>query len=240
MGSKFAALLGASFLTAPAVQAGVNIALPDIGTFSGYTAPAGPSYTGNGFIGMYSGGTSAHLFTIEAQSARTIAQVDISQFAGQTINSAGVSFSMLDGQNYPAPAYALTGFGGDGTLEYQWNAPILNFGVANGVAGVGANSIDITQILVNALGAGENWLNLHFAATDATGYRWTYTSSAAVPGRTADSAQVRLTVDAVPLVNAVPEPSTWAMLILGFGAVGGALRRRASAASSSRVQLTYA
>ncbi|HEU4820557.1 MAG TPA: PEPxxWA-CTERM sorting domain-containing protein [Qipengyuania sp.] len=33
-------------------------------------------------------------------------------------------------------------------------------------------------------------------------------------------------------INAVPEPSTWAMLILGFGAVGGAmrLRRRASLA----------
>lgn len=27
-------------------------------------------------------------------------------------------------------------------------------------------------------------------------------------------------------INAVPEPSTWAMLILGFGAVGGALRER--------------
>lgn len=29
--------------------------------------------------------------------------------------------------------------------------------------------------------------------------------------------------------GAVPEPATWAMLILGFGAVGGAMRRRAKA-----------
>jgi len=32
------------------------------------------------------------------------------------------------------------------------------------------------------------------------------------------------TADGVP--NAVPEPATWAMLILGFGLVGGVLRRR--------------
>lgn len=32
--------------------------------------------------------------------------------------------------------------------------------------------------------------------------------------------------------GAVPEPSTWAMLILGFGAVGAAMRRRQSAAAA--------
>jgi hypothetical protein len=37
------------------------------------------------------------------------------------------------------------------------------------------------------------------------------------------------------LVAAVPEPGTWAMLILGFGVVGGALRRRAT----RRPQLIY-
>lgn len=41
------------------------------------------------------------------------------------------------------------------------------------------------------------------------------------------------TVDGIPGV--VPEPSTWAMLILGFGAVGASLRRR-----QRTVRLTYA
>jgi hypothetical protein len=36
------------------------------------------------------------------------------------------------------------------------------------------------------------------------------------------------------LVGAVPEPSTWAMMILGFGMVGGALRRR------GKLQVRYA
>jgi hypothetical protein len=37
-------------------------------------------------------------------------------------------------------------------------------------------------------------------------------------------------------VSVVPEPSAWALLILGFGAVGGALRR----SRKVRVTLTYA
>ncbi|GAA4220337.1 hypothetical protein GCM10022253_24250 [Sphingomonas endophytica] len=34
--------------------------------------------------------------------------------------------------------------------------------------------------------------------------------------------------------GAVPEPATWALMILGFGAVGGALRRRQSVAAKVR------
>ena len=33
-------------------------------------------------------------------------------------------------------------------------------------------------------------------------------------------------VNPVSSVGAVPEPATWAMMIVGFGLVGGALRRR--------------
>lgn len=43
-----------------------------------------------------------------------------------------------------------------------------------------------------------------------------------------------------PEPGAVPEPGTWALLILGFGAVGGAMRRRAAVAKVSRMRLTYA
>ena len=40
-------------------------------------------------------------------------------------------------------------------------------------------------------------------------------------------------------VAAVPEPATWAMMILGFGLVGGALRRRSAQAKTARVSLTF-
>lgn len=41
-------------------------------------------------------------------------------------------------------------------------------------------------------------------------------------------------------IAAVPEPSTWAMLILGFGMTGAALRRRAGSAKKARAALTFA
>lgn len=41
--------------------------------------------------------------------------------------------------------------------------------------------------------------------------------------------------------TAVPEPDTWAMMLLGFGAVGGALRsRRRIAGAVSKVKVTFA
>ena len=39
---------------------------------------------------------------------------------------------------------------------------------------------------------------------------------------------------------AVPEPATWALLILGFGAVGFAMRKRGEKSIRSRAQLTFA
>lgn len=41
-------------------------------------------------------------------------------------------------------------------------------------------------------------------------------------------------------VAPVPEPTTWAMLILGFGTVGGMMRRRSATSKASRMRLTYA
>lgn len=60
----------------------------------------------------------------------------------------------------------------------------------------------------------------------------------AVPGNP-DASQFVITTF-TPIPPAVPEPATWAMLILGFGAVGGAMRRRATMAKASRTKLTYA
>ena len=52
----------------------------------------------------------------------------------------------------------------------------------------------------------------------------------------ADIRQVRL-AGIQPLTGAVPEPATWAMLLVGFGAIGASLRRRKS---SPRLRLRAA
>ncbi|GAA0486979.1 hypothetical protein GCM10009096_32270 [Parasphingorhabdus litoris] len=47
--------------------------------------------------------------------------------------------------------------------------------------------------------------------------------------------------DSVQLaVGSVPEPATWAFMILGFGAIGGAMRRQKNAARKANVKVSYA
>ena len=57
------------------------------------------------------------------------------------------------------------------------------------------------------------------------------------PYRVTGFGTILATVNATssPVTAAVPEPATWAMMLLGFGAVGYAMRRR-----RARVQLGYA
>lgn len=41
-------------------------------------------------------------------------------------------------------------------------------------------------------------------------------------------------------IAAVPEPATWGLFILGFGAIGGAMRRRSSNARNTKAALNFA
>lgn len=43
-----------------------------------------------------------------------------------------------------------------------------------------------------------------------------------------------VSINDVPIPGGVPEPATWALMILGFGAVGGAMRRRQAVAANVR------
>ena len=40
-------------------------------------------------------------------------------------------------------------------------------------------------------------------------------------------------------INGVPEPATWAMMLLGFGAIGFAMRRRKDTQGTRRIRLSY-
>jgi choice-of-anchor C domain-containing protein len=46
-------------------------------------------------------------------------------------------------------------------------------------------------------------------------------------------------LDAVSVTNAVPEPATWAMMLLGFGAVGFGLRKRKAGQGETRLRVAY-
>lgn len=48
------------------------------------------------------------------------------------------------------------------------------------------------------------------------------------------------TIEGGLTINAIPEPTTWALFILGFGAIGGAMRRRGQLSGSTKAKLNFA
>jgi hypothetical protein len=96
----------------------------------------------------------------------------------------------------------------------------------------GASSVDITVAgIINgiagsttqnfALGNGENFFGFNATGGDVITSITFNTSATLASGGVADLRQVR-----VSGISPVPEPTTWAMMLIGFGAVGYSMRRR--------------
>ncbi|WP_205479130.1 PEPxxWA-CTERM sorting domain-containing protein [Sphingomonas arenae] len=96
-----------------------------------------------------------------------------------------------------------------------------------------------TFVVYLASGGTETWtgqdiLNTIPAAANGdrssmvTNGRLTFTASAgdAITGIRLLSSRNSLEIDNIGVVSAVPEPGTWAMMLLGFGAIGFTMRRR--------------
>ncbi len=81
----------------------------------------------------------------------------------------------------------------------------------------------ITNSLVPSIGNGDQ-------LGSATNQRVNVTSSDAFYGLQFRSTSAAFEVDNVKLSGAVPEPASWAMMLGGFGMLGGALRSRRKAA----------
>ena len=203
-------------LISPAAHAATfNYVLPDVGTFTTYSvANTGQSFAGNGFVGMYSSNSFAHLLGAETTSSRALVQQDISALSGQTIQSAIVSFALLDGDATPQ-ILTITSVPADGGMEYQFT-PTTSYGAVTATTAVGPGtiSVDVTALLQARVTAGASYFGLLFSGS--TRDQWTWTTPYSLSDRTTDSARLRLTV------TTVPEPSALAAVALA----GGVLRRR--------------
>ena len=216
-------------LVANCGAATVTYVIQDIGSFTGYTSTnLTATFPGTGFVGMYgnTGGNApsyVHLFGLESTDySRTILQVDIGALAGSSINSAILSFQLLDGFASGHGIQA-TSYTANGDLAYNWDPPD-NLGVVSGTVSSGANSLDVTSLLAAQAAAGSGWLGLHLQGTDGNANVWTYTDPGF--GYGPDRAQVRLTVD---YNAAVPEPGAFGLAAGAFLALACWVRRNRAA-----------
>lgn len=99
----------------------------------------------------------------------------------------------------------------------------------------GANLNGNAGIVMNVGGASSAWV---FDVPVAPGVNNLSFSGILNPSgnRTGDA----LVTGSVVLAAVVPEPATWGLFILGFGAIGGVMRRRSQAAKIAKASLTFA
>jgi hypothetical protein len=202
--------------------ASITYTITDIGTFAGYSdGTQTDTFSGTGFVGIYPdgggngpSGAFVHLFGLENYGSvysETELEVDISALDGQHITSATLSYVIANGDGGAATISA-TSYSANGTLSYN-NVPPNDLGSVSYTSNqLSSNSVDVTSLLQSQATANATWFGLFLVPTTDSN-QWTYTYSGF--GDNSDSADVRLTV-----VYGVPEPSTWAMMLVGFVGLG--------------------
>ena len=136
----------------------------------------------------------------------------------------------LTGGTFSVSTNVITAASGDITAVTITPSSPLTALIFNPQNGPGANlSVDVTTNLgidnfLYSLGSGNNFLTITTGAGE-------FIQSVALTSGVGFEDLATIRASFVPATdNGVPEPATWAMMLLGFGAIGVAMRRRRSAA----------
>jgi PEP-CTERM motif len=136
----------------------------------------------------------------------------------------------LDGKTYAAGSVLLSGAFSGGTLSGTEGTTSGGFDVANGSGGTLTFTSDFLKFAPSAsLGSALNFTS----GTTSTGQGLSSVNygSDALESFDMDAGG---SFSSVPLPNsAVPEPASWAIMLLGMGLVGGVLRRRSGLATAA-------
>lgn len=142
---------------------------------------------------------------------------------GATIDSLAFAY---DGEQWRSGTATDDGL----TFQYSLDATELDNGTWITLAGLGysaTNNTNAGAINGNAFTTAISGTITGLSIADGArfGFRWVdVDTTGSDHGVAIDNLSIGATL--APVAPGVPEPSTWALLILGFGAVGGALRRR--------------
>ena len=137
------------------------------------------------------------------------------------LNAISFSLGDIDGESFGFQGAVFNLVPLPGNKPNEATSILLNFALSDGTISSIAHTIGTN---------GNNWIGIYGNAGEV----FTSVGFSANPSTTGISEirQVRLG-EISPISGAVPEPSTWALMLLGFGVVGGAMRSRKSATKVS-------
>jgi hypothetical protein len=131
--------------------------------------------------------------------------------SGQDTLSGTTTFTIAAGSSFSLAEFNIPGVPGNPPPEESTSVFVQALGLDGTVIG--------SATLQPLSGTGQNFINVSGNAGELfTGVRLTLAPTGSAVGALQ---QVRLAG-----VSAVPEPTTWAMMLIGFGAVGYSMRRR--------------
>lgn len=243
-----AALTFAAFVTSPAYAANIDL-LGGTVNGSGY----GNSIVYNTVIGGQNVSLKVTAWSITTASTPKITAAKVVQYSG------GLGITNSNGStDVGSPEHAIDNEGWYDFLVFQFSTPVdvngfhigwedvdtdatVRYGQVNGAF---PNLNNMTQTSFNALLPN----SVQIPGGDSIGNRsipvpgeynvWTIGASTVLDMTTCGKYDRGCTpkpiydyfkIDSISVTNAVPEPGTWMMMILGIGAVGGAMRRRQKA-----------
>lgn len=147
---------------------------------------------------------------------------------GGGVNGDLAAFDTTDG--FARAYYGLSGPAAFGSDSVFFRSATTFTGTFFGFLGAGGEvRLEDSYLAGSPIVATTTWLNASFASLHLTTGVYEYTA----PSDT-------ITVSIGSGVAAVPEPATWAMLLLGFGVIGGAIRRRRSQSAFGETAVRYA
>ena len=227
-----ASILGGTNFAFGGARASTTSGVPDLseqlGLFSAYLA-GGNSIDSNGLYVLNFGGNDVFNAPMEGTAASSFLQDAAANYAlgVQKLNDLGVRNILITGfpvasdpflnrsieaDGYLTTSLANLSLAGDTTL-YRFNYLDFFGRVQSDPASLGLPALDLGTTCI-AAGA---------QASDCAGI---FSFDGTHPTAAVQSALFRDINSQFALTAAVPEPATWAMMMIGFGLVGSAMRRR--------------
>jgi len=178
------------------------------------------SGTTNVNLGAFNTGTGTVTGTVGTQAGAPV--VEFTSNGGSTLletNTGAATVFAADGSALSQLTFTLLGGASFTAAEFNLEQGSL------------INSSNPLVITLTALGGGTSTFNVNspngsnvFDIIAASGESYTSASFSTTNGGFADMKQLRLVLSNA--TGAVPEPATWAMMLLGFGAIGMTMRRK--------------